>query len=40
VIAAESKPYARVAVLETVIAAIEDALRNVGQEPVEIEAAL
>jgi len=39
VIAAESKPHARVAVLETVIAAIETALRKVGQEPVEIEAA-
>jgi polyphosphate kinase 2 (PPK2 family) len=40
VIAAESKPYARVAVLETLIATIETALRAVGQEPVAIEAAL
>ena len=40
VVAAESKPYARVKVLETVIAALEDALRSVGQEPVHTEAAL
>jgi polyphosphate kinase 2 (PPK2 family) len=40
VVAAESKPYARVAVLETVISAIEDALHAVGQKPVEIEAEL
>jgi polyphosphate kinase 2 (PPK2 family) len=40
VIAAESKHYARVAVLETVISTIEEALRDVGQEPVAIEAAL
>ena len=40
VIAAESKHYARVAVLETVISSIERALRDVGQEPVGIEAAL
>src|SRR5579875_1326030 len=40
VIAAESKPFARVAVLETVIGAIEQALRAAGQEPVAIEAAL
>ncbi len=40
VIAAESKPYARVAVLETVISTIEEALRATGQEPVDIEAAL
>jgi Polyphosphate kinase 2 (PPK2) len=38
VIAAESKHYARVAVLETVISSIEQALRAVGQEPVGIEA--
>jgi polyphosphate kinase 2 (PPK2 family) len=40
VVAAESKPYARVAVLEIVIATIEDALRSVGQEPVHVEAVL
>lgn len=40
IVAAESKNYARVAVLETVIAAIEDALRAVGQEPVHVEAEL
>jgi polyphosphate kinase 2 (PPK2 family) len=40
VVAAESKPYARVKVLETVIAALEEALRSVGQEPVHTEAAL
>lgn len=40
VVAAESKRYARVAVLETVISRIEDALRAVGQEPVGIEAEL
>ncbi len=40
VIAAESKPYARVEVLETVISTIEDAIRAVGQEPVQVEAAL
>jgi polyphosphate kinase 2 (PPK2 family) len=40
VVAAESKPYARVAVLETVIAAIEQALRSVGQEPSQIDAEL
>lgn len=39
-IAAESKPYARVAVLETVIGAIEYGLRNAGQEPIEAQAAL
>jgi polyphosphate kinase 2 (PPK2 family) len=33
-IAAENKPYARVAVLEAVIAAIEGGLRRAGQEPV------
>jgi polyphosphate kinase 2 (PPK2 family) len=40
VAAAESKPYARVTVLEIVIAALEDALRSVGQEPVRTKAAL
>jgi polyphosphate kinase 2 (PPK2 family) len=40
VVAAESKPYARVRVLEIVIEAIEQALRAVGQEPVAAEAAL
>jgi AMP-polyphosphate phosphotransferase len=40
VIAAESKPYARVKVLETVIATIEDAQRALGREPVSEEAAL
>lgn len=36
VIAAESKPYARVTVLETVIGAIEDGLRANRIEPVEV----
>ena len=40
VVAAESKNYARVAVLEIVIASIEEALRAVGQEPIEVEAEL
>ncbi|HWF24420.1 MAG TPA: UDP-galactose-lipid carrier transferase [Solirubrobacteraceae bacterium] len=40
VVAAESKPYARVRVLEIVIASVEQALRAVGQEPVAAEAAL
>jgi polyphosphate kinase 2 (PPK2 family) len=40
VVAAESKPYARVRVLEIVIAALEQALRAVGQQPVTIDAAL
>jgi polyphosphate kinase 2 (PPK2 family) len=40
VVAAESKPYARVKVLEIVIAAIENALRALGREPVQIEASL
>jgi polyphosphate kinase 2 (PPK2 family) len=40
VVAAESKNYARVAVLETVIATIEDSLRALGQEPIEVEAEL
>jgi polyphosphate kinase 2 (PPK2 family) len=40
VIAAESKPYARVAVVEAVIDALEGGLRAAGQEPVELEAML
>ena len=40
VVAAESKPYARVRVLEIVIEAVENALRAVGQEPGAAEAAL
>jgi len=40
VVAAESKHFARVQVLETVISAIEDALRAVDQEPVQVEAKL
>ena len=40
VVAAESKPYARVQVLEIVISSIEDGLRALGREPVEIEASL
>jgi AMP-polyphosphate phosphotransferase len=40
VVAAESKHYARVDVLQIVIAAIEDALRALGREPVDIEASL
>ncbi len=37
VVAGESKHYARVEVLETVISTIEAALRAVGQEPVQAE---
>jgi AMP-polyphosphate phosphotransferase len=40
VVAAESKAYARVKVLEVVIATIEEALRALGREPVEADAAL
>jgi polyphosphate kinase 2 (PPK2 family) len=40
VIAAESKRYARVRVLEIVISTIEDALRICGQSPVEVEASI
>jgi polyphosphate kinase 2 (PPK2 family) len=40
VVAGESKPCARVKVLEIVIAALEDALRFVRQEPVQLSAAL
>jgi polyphosphate kinase 2 (PPK2 family) len=40
VVAAESKNYARVTVMETVIVTIENALRARGQEPIEVEAEL
>jgi polyphosphate kinase 2 (PPK2 family) len=40
VVAAESKRYARVKVLEIVIAAIENGLRALGREAVQIEASL
>ncbi len=40
VIAAESKPYARATVLETVISRIEAALRALGRDPAQIEASL
>jgi len=40
VVAAESKHYARVKVLDTVISTVEDALRALGREPVEIEASM
>ena len=40
VVAAESKPYARVAVVEAVIDALEQGLRDAGQEPIELEAML
>jgi AMP-polyphosphate phosphotransferase len=40
VIAAESKHYARLRVLELVISTIEDALRQLGQTPIEAGAAL
>jgi len=40
VVAAESKPYARVRALELVILSIEHALRNLGRNPVTIEASL
>jgi polyphosphate kinase 2 (PPK2 family) len=40
VVPAESKHYARVSVLETVIATIEDALRAQGREPTELAAEL
>jgi polyphosphate kinase 2 (PPK2 family) len=39
-IAAESKPYARVAVLEAVIDAVERGMRAAGQDPTAAEAAL
>ncbi|HWC86244.1 MAG TPA: UDP-galactose-lipid carrier transferase [Solirubrobacteraceae bacterium] len=40
VVAAESKPYARVCVLEIVIETVQRALRAVGQEPVTADAEL
>jgi polyphosphate kinase 2 (PPK2 family) len=40
VVAAESKPYARVKVLELVISRIEQALRAIGREPIGVEASL
>ncbi|HEX8975687.1 MAG TPA: UDP-galactose-lipid carrier transferase [Solirubrobacteraceae bacterium] len=40
VVAAESKPYARVQVLEIVISSIEAALRALGREPIKAEASL
>jgi hypothetical protein len=40
VVAAESKTYARVSVLEIVIETIERALRALGREPVEVGASL
>ena len=40
VVAAESKPYARVTVLELVISSIEDALDRLGRKPVTVEASL
>jgi polyphosphate kinase 2 (PPK2 family) len=40
VVAAQSKPYARVRVLEVVIDAFERALRSVGQEPQDASAEL
>ena len=39
-VAAESKAYARVAVIETVIDALEQGMLAVGQQPGAIEAAL
>jgi polyphosphate kinase 2 (PPK2 family) len=39
-IAAENKPYARVAVLRAVIGALEKGLREAGQEPMDVPAAL
>lgn len=39
-IAAESKPYARVAVLDAVIAQLQQGMRRAGHEPLEVETAL
>jgi polyphosphate kinase 2 (PPK2 family) len=39
-IAAENKPYARVAVLREVIEAYEQGMRDSGHEPLDVEAAL
>ena len=40
VVPAESKRYARVFVIESVIAAVEDAMRAIGMEPIEMAAEL
>lgn len=40
VIAASNKPYARVAVVRSVIEALEQGLRDAGQQPLDVEAAL
>lgn len=40
VVAAESKPYARVTVLELVISTVEEVLRDLGRKPVKAEASL
>jgi len=40
VVAAESKPYARATVPETVISTIEHGLRAIGREPIQAEASL
>jgi polyphosphate kinase 2 (PPK2 family) len=40
VVAAESKPYARVTVLALVISSIEEALQSLGRKPVTAEASL
>jgi polyphosphate kinase 2 (PPK2 family) len=40
IVAAESKPYGRVKVLEIVITTIENALRALGREPVQVGASL
>jgi polyphosphate kinase 2 (PPK2 family) len=40
VIAAENKPYARVAVVSAVVEALEQGLRDAGREPLTAEAAL
>jgi AMP-polyphosphate phosphotransferase len=40
VIAADSKPHARVAVIEAVIGALEQGMRSAGQEPLAAEATL
>ena len=40
VVAAENKPYARVAVVEAVVEALERGLRDAGQEPMAVEAML
>jgi AMP-polyphosphate phosphotransferase len=39
-IPAENKPYARVAVVEAVVERLGDAMRAVGQEPLDVETAL